>query len=103
MSVGFADMVGYTRLSRRLPEHELAGLVQRFEAVSADIVAASGGRLVKTVGDEILFTALSASHAADIALHLHETHAADDSVPEVRVGLATGQVVSGWVTSSGAP
>ncbi|MBK6764469.1 MAG: adenylate/guanylate cyclase domain-containing protein [Micrococcales bacterium] len=94
MSVGFADMVGYTRLSRRLPEHELAGLVQRFEAVSADIVAASGGRLVKTVGDEILFTALSASHAADIALHLHETHAADDSVPEVRVGLATGQVVS---------
>ena len=75
MSVGFADMVGYTRLSRRLPENELARLVQRFEAVSADIVAAGGGRLVKTVGDEVLFTATSADQAADIALRLHATHA----------------------------
>ncbi len=94
LSVGFADMVGYTRLSRRLPEEELASLVQRFEAVSADIVAAAGGRLVKTVGDEILFVAARAEEAAEIALRLHETHADDDSVPEVRVGLATGQVLS---------
>jgi adenylate cyclase len=94
LTVGFADMVGYTRLSRRLPEHELAMLVQRFEAVSADIVAAGGGRLVKTVGDEVLFVTTSAFDAAEIALRLHETHAEDDSVPEMRVGLATGQVLS---------
>jgi adenylate cyclase len=94
LTVGFADMVGYTRLSRRLPEDELARLVQRFEAVSADIVAAGGGRLVKTVGDEVLFVATSADEAAEIAIRLHETHAEDDSVPEVRVGLATGQVLS---------
>ncbi len=94
LSVGFADMVGYTRLSRRLPEDELAQLVQRFEAVSSDIVAAGGGRLVKTVGDEVLFVATSADQAADIALRLHATHAEDDSVPEMRIGLATGQVLS---------
>jgi len=94
MSVGFADMVGYTRLSRRLPEKDLARLVQRFEGVSADVVAACGGRLVKTVGDEVLFTTTTAEQAADIALRLHATHAEDDSVPEVRVGLATGQVLS---------
>lgn len=94
LTVGFADMVGYTRLSRRLPEDELARLVQRFESVSADIVAAGGGRLVKTVGDEVLFVATSADEAAEIAIRLHETHAEDDSVPEVRVGLATGQVLS---------
>ncbi len=94
LTVGFADMVGYTRLSRRLPEDELARLVQRFEAVSSDIVAAGGGRLVKTVGDEVLFVATAADEAAEIALRLHETHAEDDSVPEMRVGLATGQVLS---------
>ncbi len=94
LTVGFADMVGYTRLSRRLPEDELAMLVQRFEAVSSDVVAAGGGRLVKTVGDEVLFVTTAADAAADIALRLHETHAEDDSVPEMRVGLATGQVLS---------
>lgn len=94
LTVGFADMVGYTRLSRRLPENELARLVQRFEAVSADIVAAGNGRLVKTVGDEVLFVTTSPDDAAEIALRLHETHAEDDSVPEMRVGLATGQVLS---------
>lgn len=94
LTVGFADMVGYTRLSRRLPEDELARLVQRFEAVSADIVAAGGGRLVKTVGDEVLFVTTMTDEAAEIAIRLHETHAEDDSVPEVRVGLATGQVLS---------
>ncbi len=94
LSVGFADMVGYTRLSRRLPEDELARLVQRFEAVSADVVAGGNGRLVKTVGDEVLFVTTTAEDAANIALRLHETHAEDDSVPEMRIGIATGQVVS---------
>lgn len=94
LTVGFADMVGYTRLSRRLPEEELAMLVQRFEAISADVVAAGGGRLVKTVGDEVLFTTDAAENAAEIALRLHETHSEDETVPEMRVGLATGQVVS---------
>lgn len=94
LSVGFADMVGYTRLSRRLPEHDLARLVHRFEAVSSDIVAGAGGRVVKTVGDEMLFVTFDAEESAEIALRLHETHAADDSVPEMRIGVATGQVVS---------
>ena len=94
LTVGFADMVGYTRLSRRLPEEELAVLVQRFEAVSSDVVAAGGGRLVKTVGDEVLFTTDIAEEAAEIALRLHETHSEDQTVPQMRVGLATGQVVS---------
>jgi adenylate cyclase len=94
LSVAFADMVGYTRLSRRLPEDQLARLVQRFEAVSADIVAAGGGRLVKSVGDEVLFVTTAADEAAEIAVLLHEHHAQDDSMPEMRIGIATGQVVS---------
>lgn len=93
-TVGFADLVGFTRLARRLDERELAGLVERFEHVAADIVSASGGRLVKTLGDEVLFVADRPREAADAALSLLESFAGDSAVPELRVGLATGLVVS---------
>lgn len=93
-TVGFADLVGFTRLARRLDERQLAALVERFEHVAADIVSASGGRLVKTLGDEVLFVADRPPAAADAALALLESFAGDSAVPELRVGLATGLVVS---------
>ena len=94
LTVGFADLVGFTRLTRRLTAGELAGLVERFEAVSADVVAMTGARLVKTLGDEVLFVAESPGQAVETALRLHAAHADDDEVPELRIGLATGEVVS---------
>lgn len=93
-TVGFADLVSYTRLSQRLSERELAALVDRFESLSADVIAEHGGRLVKTVGDEVLFLAPSPRAAADTALDLAETLTADEVVPDVRVGLATGLVLT---------
>lgn len=94
LTVGFADLVGFTRLTRRLTAGELARLVERFEAVSADVVAMTGARLVKTLGDEVLFVAESPGQAVETALRLHAAHADDDEVPELRIGLATGEVVS---------
>ena len=92
-TVGFADLVGFTRLSRQLEDADLAALVERFESVSADVVAATGATLVKTVGDEILFVADDAGTAAQTALRLHRAHAHDPDVPEMRVGLASGPVL----------
>ncbi len=92
-TVGFADLVGFTRLSRQLEDADLALLVERFEAVSADVVAETGATLVKTVGDEILFIADDAPTAAETALRLHNAHAADPDVPQVRIGLASGPVL----------
>jgi adenylate cyclase len=92
-TVGFADLVGFTRLSRQLEDADLAALVERFEAVSADVVAATGATLVKTVGDEILFLAEDASTAAQTALRLHDAHRRDPDVPEMRIGLASGPVL----------
>ncbi len=92
-SVGFADLVSFTRLVRRLSERELAALVQRFEALVSDIVAAHGGRVIKTVGDEVLFAAAGAPAAAAIALDIAATMAEDELLPDVRSGLATGPVV----------
>ena len=92
--VGFADLVSFTRLVRQLSERELARMVQRFEALASDVVTAHGGRVIKTVGDEVLFVAMGAAPAAAIALDLVEAMAEDDVLPDVRVGMASGQVVS---------
>jgi len=93
-SVGFADLVSFTRLVRRLSERELARMVQRFEALASDVVTAHGGRVIKTVGDEVLFVAIGAAPAAAIALDLVEAMAVDDVLPDVRVGVASGRVIS---------
>ena len=93
LTVGFADLVSYTRLSQRLQQRELGILVQRFEGLASDVVTAGGGRVIKTVGDEVLFTADDAMAGAVIALSLSEQMAVDDVVPDVRVGLAHGPVL----------
>ena len=92
--VGFADLVNFTSLVRRMTERQLAVMVQRFEALATDIVTAHGGRVIKTVGDEILFVTIGAAPAAAVALDLVETMAEDDLLPDVRVGMAVGPVLS---------
>ncbi|MGQ0630447.1 MAG: adenylate/guanylate cyclase domain-containing protein [Sporichthyaceae bacterium] len=93
LSVGFADMVSYTRLSLQMDPLELARLVGRFETVSANIVLRRGGRVIKTVGDEILFVGDTAAQAVAISLDLARAMGTDPMLPDVRVGLATGEVV----------
>ena len=93
-SVGFADLVAFTGLVSRLSERELARMVQRFEALTSDVVTAHGGRVIKTVGDEVMFVAVGMAPAAAIALDLVEAMAQDDLLPDVRVGVASGRVIS---------
>ena len=94
LTVGFADQVGFTRLARRMEEAELAALVERFESRSSDVVAKHGGRVIKTLGDEIFFVAPTPEAAAEVSLHLLSEHEKDDTIPRLRIGLATGTVVT---------
>lgn len=94
LAVGFADLVGFTRLSRSLSEAELGHVVETFEAAAADVVTALGGRLVKTLGDEVLYVAFNPQGAAELGLRLVEAMAAEPALPELRVGIAYGQVLS---------
>ncbi|WP_043265814.1 adenylate/guanylate cyclase domain-containing protein [Streptomyces sp. CT34] len=94
LAVGFADLVGFTRLTRRLEDEELGELVEAFETTAADLVAAHGGRLIKTLGDEVLFAADDAGVAAEIGLRLIETMTHDETMPELRVGIAFGTVTT---------
>ena len=93
MAVGFADMVGFTMLSQHLGDEELAAVVARFEELAHDTVVALGGRVVKMIGDEVMFVVQSASGAAQIGLSLAEAYAGDDLLSDVRVALAIGPVL----------
>ncbi|MDQ6739978.1 MAG: adenylate/guanylate cyclase domain-containing protein, partial [Actinomycetota bacterium] len=93
-AVGFADLVSYTSLSRRMNEKTLAKLVQRFENKCAEIISVGGGRLVKTIGDEVLFNCETPVAGAEISLALAEAMAADDFLPEARVSMVWGRVLS---------
>jgi adenylate cyclase len=92
--VGFADMVDYTRLTRDLAETKLTGLIERFESMTAAVVASAGGRVVKMLGDEVLFAADQAATAATIGLGLLDGVTRDPGLPDLRIGMAAGNVLS---------
>jgi adenylate cyclase len=93
VTVGFADLVSFTALSNRLDEDRLGDLVEIFESRCADVVAARRGRVIKTLGDSVLFVSDDPVAAMDIALTIIEVIGHDNRLPDVRIGLATGSVV----------
>jgi adenylate cyclase len=93
-AVGFVDLVGYTALAEGLDETELAALVERFSALAHDTVVSLGGRIVKTIGDEVMFITEEPAAAASIALRLAQASTDDDVLPDARAGLAYGPVLS---------
>lgn len=94
LAVGFADLVGFTALSQQLDTAELTALVDRFETLAYARIVERGGRVVKMIGDEVMFAADGATSAAEIALALVEACAAEPSLPPVRVGVALGPVLA---------
>lgn len=94
LGVGFADIVDYTRQSRSLRQDEIARLTDAFEGTALEIVTEHGGRIIKSIGDEVLFVADLPEDAAQIALELVERHILDEDFPELRAGAAYGPVLS---------
>ena len=48
---------------------------------------------MKLIGDEAMFVAGAAADAADIAVSMLEAHAAEPDLPDLRIGLAAGEVL----------
>ncbi len=91
--VGFADLVGFTALSQQVGGEELAAIVEQFEQLAFDVVTANGGRVVKMIGDEVMFTVDSPVAAAEIGLALAEGTRGADELSDLRVGLAYGSLL----------
>jgi len=96
LAVGFLDLVESTPMIQELPPVEIASAIAGFEQRATEVVAAHGGRVVKTIGDEVMFVATTAADAAEIALTLEEFAAGHEALRGLRGGLAWGALVRGY-------
>ena len=93
VTVGFADLVSFTALSNQMSEDRIGSMVEIFESRCADVVAARSGRVIKTLGDSVLFVSGDPVRAMDIGLSIVDVIGHDSRLPDVRVGLSTGSVI----------
>lgn len=91
--VGFADIVGYTSLSRRIGLTELQSLLDAFEARTHEIITELDGSVVKTLGDAVMFTFHDPAAAAMASIGIHRL-SDTPPIPPLRVGLARGEVLT---------
>ena len=92
VAVGFVDLVGFTPFSSRLSPEELSRMVGELESRAFDLATGAGARIVKHIGDEIMFTAVDPDAACDLALALRDGVGTTTARP--RGGLAYGEVIS---------
>lgn len=93
VTVGFADLVSFTALSNTLGRDEIGDLVEVFESRCQDVVARYGGRIIKSLGDSVLFVTSSAEDGVSVAEGIINVIGRDAKMPDVRLGLASGPVV----------
>lgn len=91
--IGFADIAEFTSNSRGLTEARLAAYIEDFETAASLVVTDRGGRVIKTIGDEVMFAVDDPRTAADIALTLAQRLSDLDGRAELHVGLAYGPVL----------
>jgi adenylate cyclase len=91
LAVGFVDLVGFTPLSQHADPADLLSLIGEFEARAFDVAVAHHGRIVKHIGDEVMFVALDAEAGCAIA---HELTSVCAEGIEPRGGVAFGDVVT---------
>jgi hypothetical protein len=87
------DMVSYTSSSTILGD-ALVGLIERFEEESRTAVIEEGGRVVKMIGDAVLYIADDLPTGLRVATALIERLNADDEMLPVRASFVRGDVFS---------
>ncbi len=93
LAVGFLDLVDFTGSTRRWSTTELERTLERFERDTSLRVAAVGGRVIKTLGDAVLYATDDLANAVEVALATVEAHEVDEDLPAARAGVALGPVL----------
>lgn len=91
LAVGFVDLVGFTPLSLHTAPSKLLELISLFEAKAFEVASSHNGRIVKHIGDEVMFVALDAAAGCAIA---RDITAAYSKGIEPRAGVAFGDVIT---------
>jgi adenylate cyclase len=90
VTVGFVDIVGFTRLGENVAPEDLGAVVRGFERAVADAVDPPV-RLVKTIGDAAMLVAPEPGPLIDTALGLVDR--SKDDGPLLRGGVAAGEAL----------
>jgi len=91
MAVAFADLVGFTRIGEQLPAAELSRVSEQLVEMVEDLVEPPV-RMVKTIGDAVMLAADDARPLVDFGLRLCAYVAEHEDAPQLRVGVAYGEV-----------
>jgi adenylate cyclase len=103
VSVGFCDLVGFTRLGEGVPATDLGAIATRLAALAAE-VAEPPVRLVKTIGDAVMFVAPEPAPLLDTALGLMEVAEREgEQFPALHAGAAHGPALRRWGDYYGGP
>jgi adenylate cyclase len=94
VAVGFVDLVRFAAVTEEVADEELEQLVLRFEEVAHDAIAQGGGRVVKMIGDAVMFVADDPEQATLIAVELVDAYAHDALLPPARAGVSVGSVLA---------
>jgi class 3 adenylate cyclase len=92
IGVGFADLCGFTGLTQQLSMDGLSQLLTRFEEVAADVVQDHDGRLIKFIGDAVMYITHDAVSAVAIADDL--IAAAESRGLQARAGVTAGTALA---------
>ncbi|MGP4054405.1 adenylate/guanylate cyclase domain-containing protein [Mycobacterium sp. 4D054] len=93
VTIGFADLVGFTRLGEAVQPEELEHLSQRLADMTREFALAPV-RFVKTIGDEVMLVSPEPAPLLETMLRLVEETEDEDDFPRLRAGVATGMAVS---------
>ena len=93
-AVGFADISGFSAMSKRLDPEILEDVIDHFEAQTVDVVSTHDGRVVKFIGDEALFVVEDVGTAVDVALDIVDRMGEGDHPVAMHCGIAHGPTVT---------
>ncbi len=92
LAVVFLDMSGYTALTEAHGDYVAAALAEDFSALTASLIAAED-RLVKSIGDAVLFTSPTARGALRSLNRIVRATHDEGPYPVLRGGVAYGPVL----------
>jgi adenylate cyclase len=90
-TIGFADVVGFTRMGEQLGAQRLREVAARLGELGAEVSTGSV-RVVKTIGDAVMVAGARPGPVVHSMLALQERVAHED-FPRIRAGVATGDAV----------
>ncbi len=92
--VGFADLSGFTALTQVLTPAELSALLNGFSAAVSDVVKTDEGRVVKFIGDAVMWVSTTPESLVKTATDLVNDPRTREAGLQVRAGLSYGPVLA---------